>query len=111
MIESPPKEGPLTGRAACSGVSKAAAARPTSRGVRLSERLAFRPAEVAKVLGVCERTVRKWMRDEGLPFMRLDGVVLIPSADLQQWMSERVTGERQSDQLTAEILDGLSKHN
>lgn len=75
--------------------------------VQLSARLALRPAEAASALGIGERTLRKWMRDDGLPYLRLDGVVLIPRGHLEAWMADRITSERRSDALAAEVLDGL----
>jgi excisionase family DNA binding protein len=75
--------------------------------VHLGERLALRPAEVARALGISERTLRKWMREEALPFMRLDGVVLIPRGELERWMEARVAAARRTDGLAAEILSGL----
>jgi hypothetical protein len=47
------------------------------------------------------------MRDEGLPYLRVGGAVLIPRAQLEKWMAERVTGEQQTDALVEEILDGF----
>ncbi len=72
-------------------------------------RLSYRPREAARLLGVSERTLRKWMRDEGLPFLRVDGVVLIPRAQLEEWLAARVESERRADHLAEEILEGLSK--
>lgn len=77
--------------------------------IRLFERLALRPKEAAAALGVSLGTLRKWMRDDGLPFMRLDGVVLIPRSELGEWMSAHIDDERRADSLVAEILDGLQK--
>jgi hypothetical protein len=47
------------------------------------------------------------MRDDGLPYLRLDGVVLIPRGDLERWMRERVQAERTLDERAREILDKL----
>lgn len=78
-------------------------------GRRAPERIAYRPPELAALLGISGRTLRKWMRDEGLPFLRLDGVVLIPAAMLDAWLAERVSAERRAETLAAEILDDISK--
>jgi len=67
------------------------------------KRLALRPKEAAAALGVNERTLRKWRRDEGLPYFQLDGSVLIPVLELERWMSERVTTRQTTDQ----IVDGI----
>ncbi len=77
--------------------------------LRLVDRLALRPKEAAEALGVSLGTLRKWMRDDGLPFMRLDGVVLIPRSELGEWMATHIADERRADAYAAEILDGLQK--
>ena len=75
--------------------------------LRLVDRLALRPPEVAAALGVAERTVRRWMRDNALPYRRLDGVVLIPRRALEQWLEEQIQEESKTDALAAQILDDL----
>lgn len=55
------------------------------RTVTLADRLALRPKEAAETLGVGERTVRKWMRDDALSCQRLDNVILISRHALEQW--------------------------
>ena len=75
--------------------------------VDLSTRLALRPSEAAAALGVSERTLRKWRCDEGLPYFRLDGAVLIPRAELERWMAERVTSRETADQIAEEIIREL----
>ena len=75
--------------------------------LRLVDRLALRPPEVAEALGVGERTVRRWMRDNALPYRRLDGVVLIPRRALEQWLEEQIQEEFKTDELAAQILDDL----
>ena len=77
--------------------------------LHLADRIALRPREAAASLGVSERTLRKWMRDDGLPYLRLDGVVMIPRSQLDEWMAARVESERRADDLAAEILNDLSK--
>ena len=75
--------------------------------LRLSDRLALRIPEVAAALGVGERTVRRWMRNNALPYRRLDGVVLIPRRALEQWLEEQIQEEFKTDALAAQILDDL----
>ena len=72
-----------------------------------SSRLALRPKEAATALGVSERTLRIWMRDEELPFARVRGVVLIPRNDLEQWVADRVDFAKRSDCIAEEILTDL----
>ncbi len=87
------------------------AANAPEERLHLADRLALRPREVAEAVGVSEKTLRKWMRDDGLPYLRLDGVVLIPCGQLEAWMAARVDTENRSTVLAEEILDGLSKRS
>ena len=70
---------------------------------RLADRLALRPAEAAKALGISDKTLRKWMRELGIPYLRIDGVVLIPRASLERWIEEHLT----SDDETNRLVDGI----
>lgn len=76
-------------------------------GQRLADRLALRPAEVAQALGVDERTLRRWQRDEGLPFARVGGAVLFPVAELREWLAKRLVSEQRADALADQILREL----
>ena len=80
-----------------------------AKPIELADRIALRPREVAAALGVSARTGRKWMRDDGLPYLRLDGVVLIQRSRLDEWMTARVESEHRADDLAAEILNDISK--
>ena len=72
--------------------------------VGLSARIALRPREAAAALGVSDRTLRKWVRDEGLPYFKLDGTICIPVADLERWMADRRQSTHRSDEIVDEIL-------
>ena len=80
------------------------AADSATERLHLADRLALRPEEAAEAVGVCVKTLRKWMRNEGLPYLRLDNVVLIPRSQLDEWMAARVESEHRADELAAEIL-------
>ena len=56
--------------------------------LRLADRLALRPTEAAKALGVSERTLRQMLPD--LPHLRIGGSVLIPVDALRDWLRQRV---------------------
>jgi excisionase family DNA binding protein len=71
------------------------------------EPLALRPAECARALGIDTRTLRRWQRDEGLPFARVGGAVLFPVAELRAWLAQRAESERRTDRLADEILREL----
>ena len=77
----------------------------TSTSLTLWSRIALRPAEVAKSLGISERTLRKWMRDEGLPSFRLGSVLRIRVSDLEKWIDERIEVKQSLDELVDEILN------
>ena len=83
--------------------------RPAASPLRLSDRIALKPAEVAAALGVGERTLRKWMREEDLPYFRVDGAVRVPTAALEEWIKARVVSERRSEAIAEEIFRDLGK--
>jgi excisionase family DNA binding protein len=71
--------------------------------VRLDERLALRPEEAARVLGVSERTLRSWLPE--LPHVRRGGVVLIPVDPLREWLQEQARAGR--SRIDAAVEDAL----
>lgn len=75
--------------------------------IDLQTRLALRPKEAAALLGVSERTLRKWMRDEGLPYFQIDRGILIPTAELNRWMHARLQSQHTVDETVDEILNDL----
>lgn len=46
-------------------------------------------AEVAAVLGVSERTARRWSERHGLPVQRVGGLVAIKRGALRLWLEHR----------------------
>ena len=71
--------------------------------VRLDERLALRPAEAARALGIGERTLRQLLPT--LPHMRAGGTVLLPVEGLRRWLEEQAKTERaRADVVADEIL-------
>ena len=74
--------------------------------VHLDDRLALRPKEAARTLGICERKLRELLPE--LPVIRLDGVVLIPTDSLREWCRERAVVEgRRSDRIAKKLLEDL----
>lgn len=55
-------------------------------------RLALRPREAAKALGVSERVLWSWTADRtsGIPFVRKGRCVLYPVRDLRDWLTSRL---------------------
>lgn len=52
-------------------------------------RLALRPREAAKALGVSERTLWTWTQQGSVPFVRLGKTVLYPTDSLRRWLDEQ----------------------
>ena len=79
-----------------------------SSAFSLADRLALRPAEVAEVLGVSERTVRQILPE--LPTVRVGSSVLIPTKMLERWLQERAEiEERRVEKAVNEVLRELDK--
>ncbi|HME73971.1 MAG TPA: helix-turn-helix domain-containing protein [Myxococcota bacterium] len=79
---------------------------PAQKPVRLDERLALRPAEAARALGIGERTLRQLLPT--LPHVRAGGSVLLPVEGLRRWLDEQAKSEKAAanavaDQILAEI--------
>ncbi len=74
-----------------------------TKGVLLAERLALRPAEAARALGIGERTLRQLLPT--LPHVRAGGTVLIPVEGLRRWLEEQAKIEcARADVVAEEIL-------
>lgn len=52
------------------------------------DRVALRPREVSRILGVSLRTVHNWIRHRQLPAKKVGRVTLIPLDALQQWLNK-----------------------
>ena len=79
-----------------------------SEPLDLDSRLALRPAEAAKALGISERSLRTLL--PRLPHLRLDGAVLLPVEALRRWLEEEAKAlPNQVDKTVSEILDELKK--
>jgi len=72
------------------------------RPLALPERLALRPKEAAKALGLSERKFREVMHE--LPHVFVGGVRLFPVASLSEWLSSGAAAEKGR---TAELVDEL----
>ncbi len=76
--------------------------------LRLTDRVALRPREVAAALGVSDRVLRQWMRDEGLPYVRLGGAVMIRVSSLERWLADReVVDADRVEEIARDILSSL----
>ncbi len=74
--------------------------------LRLSERLALRPREAAKALGLSERSLRELL--PVLPVVRTRRAVLIPVDALREWLltSTRIDGDK-AKKTAEEVLHDL----
>ena len=71
----------------------------------LSDRLALRPAEAAKALGVSERALRALL--SRLPTVRAGSAVLIPVDALRDWL--RTQAQPEQDEVERAVNDTLRK--
>lgn len=73
----------------------------------LAGRVALRPPEAARALGVSERTLRGLLPE--LPHVRRGAVVLIPVDALRRWLEEQAhAGRARADRIAAEIEGSAS---
>ena len=73
-------------------------------GLGLSSRLALRPKEAAKALGISERTIRQLLPE--LPTVRRGGIVLIPIEGLRDWLRDESRAEKgRVEKAVTEILE------
>lgn len=45
--------------------------------------------KAARYLGVSERTLRRWLADDDVPRLTVEGIVRIPRVALDTWVVER----------------------
>lgn len=53
-------------------------------------RVALRPAEAAKALGISTRTFAEWQKLPGFPLLRIGGVRMIPTDQLRKWLAKQL---------------------
>ena len=73
--------------------------------LELESRLALRPAEAARALGLSERALRSLLPQ--LPTVRAGGAVLIPVESLREWLRSRARAE--GDEVDQAVQDALKK--
>ena len=79
----------------------------SEKRIALTDRLALRPAEAARALGVSERTLRQLLPQ--LPHLRAGTAVLIPVEGLREWLREQAQTEpSRVDAAVGEVLQSLS---
>lgn len=55
----------------------------------MEDKILLNLTQAAKQLSVSMPTIRKWIREEELPVLRVGGCVRIPKKQLEEWVSER----------------------
>jgi hypothetical protein len=69
-------------------------------------RLALRPKEAARALGICERKLRDLLPE--LPHLRLGRSVILPVKALEGWLAVKAEMERsRAGQVADEIIEAL----
>ncbi len=69
----------------------------------LAGRLALRPREAARALGIGERTLRQILPE--IPHVHVGSAVVIPVDLLREWLRSRARAEqRRADQVVHEVL-------
>lgn len=69
----------------------------------------LRAKAAAKYCGVGERTVRSWLRNDGLKYSKIRGTVLIKVDWLDEFLSSHQVQNNKLDQLVEEISKEVLK--
>ena len=78
----------------------------TKDRLALSDRLALRPREAAKALGLSERSLRALLPQ--LPVVRTRRAVLIPVDALREWLLSRAQSDRdKAKKVARDVLEDL----
>jgi excisionase family DNA binding protein len=55
----------------------------------LDRPIAVNGHQLAKQMGVCQRTISRWRASEGLPFTKIGQVILFRPAAVEKWLAAR----------------------
>ncbi len=58
----------------------------------------LRPRQIAEMVGVTERTVRRWIADGTLPSVKLSGARLVARSTLEQRLGARLDPSEDADE-------------
>ncbi|MCP5058185.1 MAG: helix-turn-helix domain-containing protein [bacterium] len=80
---------------------------PAREPLNLDDRLALRPKEAARALGMSERKFREIQSE--LPRVRLGGVILFPKRALEAWLeAQAATGVASENEALDTVLGAIS---
>lgn len=80
----------------------------TDEASLLAGRLALRPREAARALGIGERTLRQILPE--IPHVHVGSAVVIPVDLLREWLTRRARAEqRKADAVVQEVLSELRR--
>ena len=69
----------------------------------------LKPKTAAEYADVSERTVRTWLKSEGLRSSRVGGSILIKVGWLEEFLEQReISPQRFIDQVVEEVCEGLT---
>lgn len=49
----------------------------------------LRVRDIVQMLGVSDRTVRRWLVEDGLPHAKLNGIVIIDPVEFEEWKKKK----------------------
>lgn len=81
--------------------------RQPAEPLRLADRLALRPREAAKALGLSERTFRSLLPK--LPHVRTGGAVLIPVEPLRRWLEAQCAMQHDHSQAERDRVEAITQ--
>ena len=62
-------------------------------------RLALRFREVAKAIGVSQRTLFEWVRKNRIPHKKVGKVIMFSTDELRKWLASRTTASGERDDI------------
>jgi excisionase family DNA binding protein len=75
------------------------------------ERLALRPAEAARLLGVSGRTLWSWTSRGLIPFIRINRTILYPYSALKEWLDQKARATAGEVQKTCVDQPATDRHS
>lgn len=84
----------------------------SARFIEPRERIAVSVPELAKLVGVDEKTLRQWTRDRGMPSYRVGRRVLVVVSEFLVWLrNHREEPERDLEEELGTLLERLGQES